>query len=165
MQMLEKLIIRYFPLIWKKKKKENKKKEENDFVAVNNNNNPFTHLAKTYKECESSFNNWVAQRSLPVEAAITTVTDAERGRASNQNAATVVCNLQVATMVKLHVIKCDERIINNMTSWPSSLAPYQVIISGGTLEVARNFAVLTSVDAGISHVMQKIRGKKDAKTW
>lgn len=75
MLVLKKLIIRSWSM-WNKKKKE---KEEEVLVVVNKN--PFTHLANKYKEYETLLKKWVAKQSLPVEAAVTTVTGAVPGAA------------------------------------------------------------------------------------
>ncbi|KAD4584237.1 hypothetical protein E3N88_21838 [Mikania micrantha] len=44
-------------------------------------NNPITHLQTKFKELEHGFKGWLAKQSLPVEAAIVTLTSAAQGAA------------------------------------------------------------------------------------
>nr|XP_043609590.1 chloroplastic import inner membrane translocase subunit HP30-2-like [Erigeron canadensis] len=135
---------------WKKK----------EVVLVVGNENPLKELDKKCKEYKIFLDQWVVKQSLPVEASIATVAGAVRGAALGISLTSVVDHVLPAFNLPPRPATSK----TNIPGCPPSLVPYQPIISGSTLAQARNFAVLTSVNAGISCVLRRLRGKKDFET-
>lgn len=119
--------------------------------------NPITHLQNKYKELENGFKTWLAKQSLPVEAAVVTLTSATQGAAIGGLMGTLTNDVSSA----FPAAPPPGASLNpqTMTSFQQAQA-----LSGGPLIQARNFAVMTGVNAGISCVMKRLRGKEDVQT-
>ncbi|KAJ4970374.1 hypothetical protein NE237_003473 [Protea cynaroides] len=118
--------------------------------------NPITQLQARFKDLEVGFRAWLAKQSLPVEAAVVTATSAAQGAAIGAFMGTLTNDVSSAFSNPP-----PQAALN-----PQAMASFKQAqaLSGGPLVQARNFAVMTGVNAGISCVMKKIRGKEDVET-
>ncbi|KAE8683942.1 DNA double-strand break repair Rad50 ATPase-like [Hibiscus syriacus] len=114
--------------------------------------NPLEQLQAKFKELENSFRGWLAKQSLPVEAAVVTTTSAAQGAAIGAFMGTLTNDASLPTPKA----SLDPQAM-------ASLKQAQAL-SGGPLVQARNFAVMTGVNAGISCVMKRLRGKEDVQS-
>ncbi|KAM0071039.1 putative sterile alpha motif domain, mitochondrial import inner membrane translocase subunit TIM22 [Helianthus debilis subsp. tardiflorus] len=121
-----------------------------DFI----NNDPIKQLQTKYKEFENGFKGWLAKQSLPVEAAIVTITSAAQGAAIGGIMGTLTTDVAASAPPPAASLN------------PQAMASFQQAqaLAGGPFIQARNFAVMTGVNAGISCVMKRIRGKEDVQT-
>lgn len=126
--------------------------EPKDFM-----NNPITHLQAKFKDLENGFKGWLAKQSLPVEAAVVTVTSATQGAAIGGLMGTLTNDVSSA----FPAAPPPGAALN-----PQTMASFRQAqaLAGGPLIQARNFAVMTGVNAGISCVMKRLRGKEDVQT-
>ncbi|XP_042479953.1 chloroplastic import inner membrane translocase subunit HP30-2-like [Macadamia integrifolia] len=117
--------------------------------------NPIAQLQARYKDLEVGFRAWLAKQSLPVEAAVVTVTSAAQGAAIGAFMGTLTND------VSSNFPTPPQAALN-----PDAMASLKQAqaLSGGPFVQARNFAVMTGVNAGISCVMKRIRGKEDVQT-
>ncbi|KAI7755013.1 hypothetical protein M8C21_020180 [Ambrosia artemisiifolia] len=122
-----------------------------DFI----NNDPIKHFQTKYKELENGFKIWLAKQSLPVEAAVVTITSAAQGAAIGGIMGTLTTDA-ASTFPAAPPPAAN----------PQAMASFQQAqaLAGGPLIQARNFAVMTGVNAGISCVMKRLRGKDDVQT-
>ncbi|XP_044505749.1 chloroplastic import inner membrane translocase subunit HP30-2-like [Mangifera indica] len=117
--------------------------------------NPIKEVQVKFKELESQFKSWLAQQSMPVEVAVVTATSATQGAAIGAFMGTltgdVASTLPTPPQASLN---------------PQAMASLQQAqaLAGGPLVQARNFAVMTGVNAGISCVMKRLRGKEDVQS-
>ncbi|KAK9075275.1 hypothetical protein SSX86_003597 [Deinandra increscens subsp. villosa] len=120
-------------------------------------NNPITLIQTKYKEFEHGFKDWLAKQSLPAEAAVVTLTSAAQGAAIGGFMGTL--NNDAASTFP--AAPPPGASLN-----PQAMASFQQAqaLAGGPLIQARNFAVMTGVNAGISCVMKRLRGKEDVET-
>ncbi|KAD5961180.1 hypothetical protein E3N88_12653 [Mikania micrantha] len=120
------------------------------------NHNPVTQLQAKYKELETGFKDWLAKQSLPVEAAVVTATSSVQGAAIGGLMGTFTSDLSA-----LQPPAPPGGAVS-----PQAMASLQQAqaLSGGPLIQARNFAVMTGVNAGISCVMKRLRGKEDVQS-
>lgn len=107
------------------------------------------------KELENGYKSWLAKQSLAVEAAVVTATTAINGAA-------IGAFLGVMTQELTSSLPTPPQASLN----PDAVAPFQQVqaVAGGPLVQARNFAVITGVNAGISCVMKRLRGKEDLQS-
>ncbi|KVI07596.1 hypothetical protein Ccrd_014010, partial [Cynara cardunculus var. scolymus] len=105
--------------------------------------NPITQLQTKFKELENGFKGWLAQQSLPVEAAVVTITGAAQGAAIGGFMGTLTND--VATSFPAAPPPGASLNPQTMASFQQAQA-----LSGGPFIQARNFAVMTGVNAGIS---------------
>lgn len=126
-------------------------------MLVVGHHNPVTQLQAKYKELESGFKNWLAKQSLPVEAAVVTATSSLQGAAIGGLMGTFTSDLSSS----LSAPPPPGASLN-----PQAMASLQQAqaLSGGPFIQARNFAVMTGVNAGISCVMKRVRGKEDVQS-
>lgn len=119
--------------------------------------NPITQFQTKYKELENGFKVWLAKQSLPVEAAVVTVTSAAQGAAIGGFMGTLTNDVASS----FPAAPPPGASLN-----PQTMASFQQAqaLSGGPFIQARNFAVMTGVNAGISCVMKRLRGKEDVQT-
>ncbi|ERN06432.1 hypothetical protein AMTR_s00016p00256760 [Amborella trichopoda] len=116
---------------------------------------PIAQVQTKLKELELGFKTWLSKQSLPVEAAIVTVTSAAQGAAIGAFMGTLTADatssLPTAPQAGLN---------------PQAMASLKQAqaLTGGPLVQARNFAVMTGVNAGISCVMKRIRGVEDVQS-
>ncbi|KAI3783878.1 hypothetical protein L1987_42967 [Smallanthus sonchifolius] len=119
--------------------------------------NPTALLQTKYKEFEDGFKGWLAKQSLPVEAAVVTVTSAVQGAAIGGLMGTF--NQDAASTFPAAPPPGASLNPQTMASFQQAQA-----LAGGPLIQARNFAVMTGVNAGISCVMKRLKGKEDVQT-
>ncbi|KAJ4832485.1 hypothetical protein Tsubulata_000030 [Turnera subulata] len=124
-------------------------------VMAKLSHNPVQQLQLKYKELEEAFKAWLAKQSLPVEAAVVSVTSAVQGGAMGAIMGTLTTDLS-SSMPTPPQGALD----------PKSMASFQQAqaLAGGPLVQARNFAVMTGANAGISCVMRRLRGKDDVQS-
>ncbi|GLU05086.1 hypothetical protein SLE2022_222050 [Rubroshorea leprosula] len=104
------------------------------------------------KELEKGFQAWLAKQTLPVETAVNSAINGAQG-------ATMGYFMGILTKdVSTSMPTASQANLN-----PQAMAFFQQAraLAGGPLIQARNFAVMTSVNAGISTVMKRLRGKED----
>ncbi|KAI4340964.1 hypothetical protein MLD38_025749 [Melastoma candidum] len=118
-------------------------------------NNPIEQLQSKFKEVEVGFKDWLSKQSLPVEAAVVTATSAFQGAAIGGIMGTLTNDIS-STLTPPPQANLNPQAM-------ASLKQAQAL-SGGPLVQARNFAVMTGVNAGISCVMKRLRGKEDVES-
>ncbi|KAI3982248.1 hypothetical protein MKX01_026221 [Papaver californicum] len=133
---------------------EGRKQEGRTMVLIPPNNNPITVIQTKYKELEIGFRGWLTKQSLPVEAAVVTITSSIQGAAIGGFMGTLTND--ASSVLPTPPAGAGSQA---MASFQQAQA-----LSGGPLVQARNFAVMTGVNAGISCVMKRIRGKEDVQT-
>nr|XP_043617054.1 chloroplastic import inner membrane translocase subunit HP30-2 [Erigeron canadensis] len=126
-------------------------------TPIPNNSNPIELIQIKYKELEYGFKGWLARQSLPVEAAVVTLTSAAQGAAMGGFMGTITNDMSSSFPAAPPP---------GAAANPSAMASFQQAqaLAGGPLIQARNFAVMTGVNAGISTVMKRLRGKEDVQT-
>ncbi|XP_072959639.1 chloroplastic import inner membrane translocase subunit HP30-2-like [Typha angustifolia] len=117
------------------------------------NPNPFTQLSAHVKNLESGFRSWLARQPMPVEAAVVTATGAIQGAAIGA----------IMGSVSSEAVLAPPPNVAPEAMGMASLKQAQAL-AGGPLVQARNFAVMTGVNAGISCVMKRIRGVEDVQS-
>ncbi|KAF3432704.1 hypothetical protein FNV43_RR23806 [Rhamnella rubrinervis] len=119
--------------------------------------NPIEQLQARFKELENGFRAWLAKQSLPVEAAVVTATSAAQGAAIGAFMGTLTNDVSSS----LPNTPPPQASLN-----PQAMASFKQAqaLAGGPLVQARNFAVMTGVNAGISCVMRRVRGKEDVQS-
>ncbi|KAL1820041.1 hypothetical protein ACET3Z_014910 [Daucus carota] len=127
-----------------------------NMMIMGESQNPITQLQTKYKELESGFKSWLAQQSLPVEAAVVTFTSAAQGAAIGGFMGTLTNDASSAFPTPPP----------NAPLNPQAMASIQQAqaLAGGPLIQARNFAVMTGVNAGITCVLKRVRGKEDVQS-
>ncbi|KAG7035778.1 hypothetical protein SDJN02_02576 [Cucurbita argyrosperma subsp. argyrosperma] len=102
--------------------------------------NPLEQVQARFKELENGFRTWLAKQSLPVEAAVVTATSAAQGAA-------IGGFMGVLTNDVSSSLPTPQAGLN-----PQAMASFKQAqaLAGGPLVQARNFAVMTGVNAGIS---------------
>lgn len=116
--------------------------------------NPIQQLQVKFKELEVGFRAWLAKQSLPVEAAVVTATSAVQGAAIGGLMGTLTGD--ISSSLPTPQPNLDPQA---MASFKQAQA-----LAGGPLVQARNFAVMTGVNAGISTVLKRLRGKEDVQS-
>ncbi|KAF3958718.1 hypothetical protein CMV_016409 [Castanea mollissima] len=119
--------------------------------------NPIEQLQARFKELEAGFRAWLAKQSLPVEAAVVTATSAAQGAAIGGFMGTLTND--VSSSMPTPPPQAASLNPQAMASFKQAQA-----LAGGPLVQARNFAVMTGVNAGISCVMKRLRGKEDVQS-
>ncbi|XP_039058976.1 chloroplastic import inner membrane translocase subunit HP30-2-like [Hibiscus syriacus] len=117
--------------------------------------NPLEQLQTKFKEVENGFKAWLAKQSMSVEAAVVTVTGAAQGAAIGAIMGTLTNDISSSLPTP------PQASLNPQAM--SSLKQAQAL-SGGPWVQARNFAVMTGVNAGITSVMKRLRGKEDVQS-
>ncbi|KAK9133490.1 hypothetical protein Scep_013018 [Stephania cephalantha] len=155
-------------------------------LLVPSSNNPLLQLQARFKDVEKGFRDWLSKQSMPVEAAVVTATSAIQGGAIGALMGTLTSDLsspfptppppeaaglnpqamasfkQAQVFLFLSLFLPQVSVSTSSSLLLLSLAPQA--LTGGPLAQARNFAVMTGVNAGISCVMKRIRGKEDVQT-
>ncbi|KAJ4726790.1 Mitochondrial import inner membrane translocase subunit TIM22 [Melia azedarach] len=108
------------------------------------------------KELENGYKSWLAKQSWPVEAAVVTATNAVNGAAIGGLLGTLTNDLSSSLPTPP-----PQASLN-----PDAMAPFKQVqaVAGSPLVQARNFAVVTGVNAGINCVMKRLRGKEDLQS-
>ena len=117
--------------------------------------NPVQMVQLKFKQLELGFKSWLAKQSLPVEAAVVTLTSATQGAAIGAIMGTLTNDLSS----NLQMPPTSELNPQTMPAFQQAQA-----LTVGPLIQARNFAVMTGVNAGISCVMKRLRGKEDVQS-
>ncbi|PIN08656.1 hypothetical protein CDL12_18765 [Handroanthus impetiginosus] len=117
--------------------------------------NPVAFVQAKFQEVEVRFKGWLAKQSLPVEAAVVTSTSAVQGAA--------IGGLMGTLTGDGSSLMPPPNAGNFNPEAMASLKQAQAL-AGGPLVQARNFAVMTGVNAGISCVMKRLRGKEDVQS-
>ncbi|GKU88919.1 hypothetical protein SLEP1_g3128 [Rubroshorea leprosula] len=114
--------------------------------------NLIEQLQVKYKELEKGFQAWLAEQTLPVETVVNSAINGAQGAAMGYFMG--ILTKDVSTSIPT----ASQANLN-----PQAMASFQQAqaLAGGPLIQARNFAVMTSVNAGISTVMKRLRGKED----
>ncbi|KAG4172755.1 hypothetical protein ERO13_A11G017100v2 [Gossypium hirsutum] len=117
--------------------------------------NPLQQLQAKFKEVENGFRAWLSKQPLPVEATVVTTTGAAQGAAIGALMGTLTNDISSSFQTP------PQASLN-----PQAMASFKQAqaLSGGPLVQARNFAAMTGVNAGISCVMKRLRGKEDVQS-
>ncbi|KAL1290597.1 hypothetical protein HN51_059236 [Arachis hypogaea] len=118
--------------------------------------NPIEQLQGRFKELETRFRVWLSRQSLAVEAAVVTTTSAAQGAAIGAFMGTLTADSAATFPTPPPNASLNPQAM-------ASLKQAQAL-SGGPLIQARNFAVMTGVNAGISCVLKRLRGKEDVQS-
>lgn len=117
---------------------------------------PIEQFQAKYKEFQDGFKGWLAKQSLPVEAAVVTATSSAQGALLGALLGTFSSDLSKSLPAPPPGANFDPNVSNAFQQAQA--------LSGGPLFQARNFAVMTGVNAGISCVMKRLRGKEDVQS-
>ncbi|PIN02776.1 hypothetical protein CDL12_24698 [Handroanthus impetiginosus] len=118
--------------------------------------NPIALVQAKLKEVEIRFKGWLEKQTLPVEAAVVTTTSAAQGAAIGAFMGTLTGDVSSLVTPPPNAGGLNPEAM-------ASLKQAQAL-AGGPLVQARNFAVMTGVNAGISCVMRRLRGKEDVQS-
>nr|KJB37430.1 hypothetical protein B456_006G203900 [Gossypium raimondii] len=117
--------------------------------------NPLEQLQAKFKEVEKGFKAWLDKQSMPVEAAVVTATGAVQGAAIGALMGTLTKDVSSSFPTP------PQASLNHQAM--ASLKQAQAL-SGAPWVQARNFAVMTGVNAGLACVMKRLRGKEDVQS-
>ncbi|XP_075496297.1 chloroplastic import inner membrane translocase subunit HP30-2-like [Primulina tabacum] len=117
--------------------------------------NPIALAQAKFREVETRFKDWLAKQSLAVEAAVVTTTSGVQGAAIGGFMGTLTGD--VSSLV------APPNAAGLNPEAMASLKQAQAF-AGGPLVQARNFAVMTGTNAGISCVLKRLRGKEDVQS-
>ncbi|KAF8667333.1 hypothetical protein HU200_053008 [Digitaria exilis] len=117
--------------------------------------NPLAEWKDRVKSLEAGLRAWMAKQPVHVEAAVSTAVGAVQGAALGGLMGTLAPDGGAALPVPPPPLGAD----------PKALASFKQAqaLAGGPLVQARNFAVMTGANAGISCVMRRIRGVEDVQ--
>ncbi|XP_019179861.1 PREDICTED: uncharacterized protein LOC109175059 [Ipomoea nil] len=115
--------------------------------------NPIEQFQAKYNELASGVKAWLSKQSLPVEAAFVTAASAAQGGVIGAILGNLSPDLQPTPPPGANLDP------NAMATFNQAQA-----LTGGPLVQARNFAVMTGVNAGISCVLKRVRGKEDVQS-
>ncbi|KAL4574715.1 hypothetical protein LXL04_021551 [Taraxacum kok-saghyz] len=132
--------------------------KEKQGALVAGHQNPFTHIETKYNEIETLVKTWLAKQSIPVETAIVTFTSAVQGAAIGGLMSTFTKDISSAIPPPPSGTSLNPQA-NTFSSFQQAQA-----LAGGPLIQARNFAVMTGVNAGLSCVLRRLKGKEDVQT-
>ncbi|XP_050154195.1 chloroplastic import inner membrane translocase subunit HP30-2-like [Malus sylvestris] len=118
--------------------------------------NPIEEFQARFKELQAGVRGWLAKQSLPVEAAVVTLTSGAQGAAIGAFMGTLTNDVSSSLPTPPPQAGLNPQA---MASFKQAQA-----LAGGPLVQARNFAVMTGVNAGISCVMKRVRGKEDVQS-
>lgn len=116
--------------------------------------NPLVEIQAKFRELEWGFKDWLSKQSIPVEAAVVTFTSGVQGAAIGALMGTFTNDASTSFPTP------PQGGLN-----PDAMASLKQAqaLAGGPLVQARNFAVMSGVNAGISAVMKRVRGKEDVQ--
>ncbi|XP_058786659.1 chloroplastic import inner membrane translocase subunit HP30-2-like [Vicia villosa] len=117
--------------------------------------NPIDQIQTRYKHLENGFKLWLSKQSIAVEAAVVTTTSAAQGAAIGAFMGTLTGDTPAAFAPPPNAALNPQAM--------ASLKQAQAL-AGGPLIQARNFAVMTGVNAGITCVLKRLRGKEDVQS-
>lgn len=118
--------------------------------------NPFVQIQTKYKELETGVKSWLSKQPLYIEAAAATAGGAVQGGLIGALMGTLTQDMSSSLPMPPPQAGLD----------PKAMASFQQAqaLSGGPLVQARNFAVMTGVNVGISTVLRRIKGKEDVQS-
>ncbi|WVZ18364.1 hypothetical protein V8G54_005686 [Vigna mungo] len=125
-------------------------------MVASQSQNPLEQIQARFKELENGFKLWLSKQSLPVEAAVVTTTSAAQGAAIGAFMGTLTADAPSAFPTPPPNAALNPQAM-------ASLKQAQAL-AGGPFIQARNFAVMTGVNAGISCVLKRLRGKEDVQS-
>ncbi|RZC17853.1 chloroplastic import inner membrane translocase subunit HP30-2-like [Glycine soja] len=125
-------------------------------MVTSQSQNPIEQIQARFKELETGFRLWLSKQSLPVEAVVVTTTSAAQGAAIGAFMGTLTADASSTFPTPPPNASLNPQAM-------ASLKQAQAL-AGGPLVQARNFAVMTGVNAGISCVLKRIRGKEDVQS-
>lgn len=125
-------------------------------MVASQNQNPIEQIQARFKELETGFRLWLSKQSLPVEAAVVTTTSAAQGAAIGAFMGTLTADASSTFPTPPPNAALNPQAM-------ASLKQAQAL-AGGPFVQARNFAVMTGVNAGISCVLKRLRGKEDVQS-
>ncbi|RLM66027.1 uncharacterized protein C2845_PM16G06650 [Panicum miliaceum] len=117
--------------------------------------NPLAEWSDRFRSLETGLRAWLAKQPTHVEAAVSTTLGAVQGAALGGLMGTLAPDGGAALPVPPPPLGADPKAL-------ASLKQAQAL-AGGPLVQARNFAVMTGANAGISCVMRRIRGVEDVQ--
>ncbi|AQK71387.1 Mitochondrial import inner membrane translocase subunit Tim17/Tim22/Tim23 family protein [Zea mays] len=115
--------------------------------------NPLEEWSGRVKAIEAGFRAWMAKQPIQIEAAVTTAVGAVQGGALGGLMGSLTADGGSPFPIPQPPPNANPEA---MASFKQAQA-----LAGGPLVQARNFAVMTGANAGISCVMRRIRGKED----
>ncbi|KAM7268865.1 hypothetical protein ACFE04_011031 [Oxalis oulophora] len=124
-------------------------------ITMEKEEDPIKQIKLKFKQIEFGFKSWLSKQSLPVEAAVVTLTAGLQGAAMGAIMGTITRDVSSS-------IPTPPSTANLTPQAMASLQQAQAM-AGGPLVQARNFAVMTGVNAGISAVLKRVRGKEDVQ--
>ncbi|KAL5215463.1 hypothetical protein ABZP36_006864 [Zizania latifolia] len=124
-------------------------------AAARGGANPLAELSDRFKSMEAGLRAWLAKQPTHVEAAVATAVGVVQGGALGGLMGTLTPDGGSPFPVPQPPPGADS---SAMASFKQAQA-----LAGGPLVQARNFAVMTGANAGISCVMRRIRGVEDVQ--
>ncbi|KAJ8446363.1 hypothetical protein Cgig2_019256 [Carnegiea gigantea] len=118
--------------------------------------NPLVQIQNKYIELETGFKSWLSKQPIYVEAAAATVGGAAQGALLGALMGTLTQDMSSSLPLPPTQAGLDPKA---MASFRQAQA-----LSGGPLVQARNFAVMTGVNIGISTVLKRLKGKEDVQS-
>lgn len=109
---------------------------------------PIAQLQNKFKELDNGFKTWLSRQTTPVDVAVTTATSAIQGGAIGALMGTLTSDISSSLPTQPNGVNPQAM---------ASLKQAQAF-TGGPLLQARNFAVMTGVNAGITCAMKRLRG-------
>lgn len=118
--------------------------------------NPLLQIQSKFKELETGLKSWLSKQPLYIEAAVSTAGGATQGALIGALMGTLTQDMSSSLPMPPPQAALD----------PKAMASFQQAqaLSGGPLVQARNFAVMTGVNVGISTVLKRIKGKEDVQS-
>lgn len=109
---------------------------------------PIAQLQNKFKELDNGFKTWLSRQTAPVDVAVTTATSAIQGGAIGALMGTLTSDISSSLPTQTNGVN------------PQAMASFKQAqaFTGGPLLQARNFAVMTGVNAGITCAMKRLRG-------
>ncbi|KAE9604082.1 Mitochondrial inner membrane translocase subunit Tim17/Tim22/Tim23/peroxisomal protein PMP24 [Lupinus albus] len=118
--------------------------------------NPIHEIQTRFKQLESGFKLWLSKQTLPVEVAVVTATSAGQGAAIGAFMGTLSPDASSVFPTPPPSASLNPQAM-------ASLKQAQAL-AGGPFVQARNFAVMTGVNAGITCLLRRLRGKEDVQS-
>ncbi|WOL02017.1 hypothetical protein Cni_G10736 [Canna indica] len=119
--------------------------------------NPVAQMQARFKELETGFRAWLTKQPTAVEAAIVTATSAAQG-------AFIGALMGSLTSDPSSAIPTPPPNAPGLNPQAMASLKQAQAFAGGPLVQARNFAVMTGTNAGISCAMKRVRGVEDMQS-
>lgn len=118
--------------------------------------NALVQIQNKYVELETGFKSWLSKQPIYLEAAVATVGGAAQGALLGALMGTLTQDMSSSLPLPPPQAGLDPKA---MASFRQAQA-----LSGGPFVQARNFAVMTGVNIGISTVLKRLKGKEDVQS-